>query len=347
MIISFVETEKTEKPFFTEALPEHEVRFASSLEEVEPDVEALSTFIYSKVTAEFLDAHPNIRLIATRSTGFDHIDLGACRERGIKVSTVPSYGDNTVAEHTFALILALARRLIESMDIKDGERYSFESVRGFDLNQKTIGIVGSGRIGLHAIRIAKAFNMNVVAYDLNPQPFMADLLGFEYVSLDELLTRSDIISLHIPLMPATTHLLDREAFSKCKDGVVIINTARGGLIDTPALIEALDSGKVGGAGLDVLEEEQALHKEAMNIIGEQIVSRLQSGVDPEELRAEESDRVDEFQRLIRNTELINRPNVIFTPHVAFNSVEAVGRINATTVKNLKHFAAGRPSNLVS
>jgi D-lactate dehydrogenase len=347
MIICFVETEETERSFFKEALPEHEVRIVASLEDVEPDVEALSIFIYSRITPEFLDAHPNLRLIATRSTGYDHIEMAACRERGVTVSTVPSYGDNTVAEHTFALLLALSRRLRESMGANKGGRFSFESVRGFDLNQKTIGIVGSGRIGSHAIRIAKAFNMNVIAYDLVQQPFMADLLGFEYVPLDVLLARSDIISLHIPLMPATTHLLNRETFAKCKDGVVIINTARGGLIDTEALIEALDSGKVSGAGLDVLEEEHVFQKEAINIIGDQIVSRLQAGVDPEELRATESDRIDELQRLIRNTELINRTNVVFTPHTAFNSVEAVGRINATTVENLRSFDAGKPINVVS
>jgi len=347
MIICFVETEKAERAFFEEYLQGHEVRFAGSLKEVGADVEALSTFIYSRITPQFLDAHPKLRLIATRSTGFDHIDLPACQARGVRVASVPSYGDNTVAEHTFALILALSRRMRDSMNANKSERFTFESVRGFDLGGKTIGIVGSGRIGLHAIRIAKAFNMNVLVYDLHRQPFMGELLGFEYVPFEEVLTRSDIISLHLPLTPETFHLIDREALSKCKRGVIIINTARGGLIDTEALIEALDSGQVGGAGLDVLEEENVMKKEALHLIGDQIVDRLQSGIGPEELRASESDRIDELQRLIRNTELINRSNVVFTPHVAFNSVEAVRRINETTVKNLQNFAAGSPINLIA
>ncbi len=346
MIICFLETEPSEESFFAENLKGHDVRFAASLDEVEPDVEAISPFIYSRITPEFLETHPNLRFIATRSTGYDHIDLAACKARGVEISTVPTYGDNTVAEHTFALILAISRRMRESMNANKGDQFSYEAVRGFDLNQKTIGIIGSGRIGLHAIRIAKAFNMNVIAYDLSPRPFMGDLLGFEYVPLDVLLARSDIISLHIPLLPATVHLLDRAAFAKCKEGVIVINTARGGLIDTDALIEALDSGVVGGAGLDVLEEEHVLQREAMNLIGEQIVNRLQSGMDPEELRASESDRIDELQRLIRNTDLIGRPNVVFTPHVAFNSVEAVQRINDTTLENLRNFIAGTPTNLV-
>lgn len=347
MIIYFVETETSEETFFTEALARHDVRFATSLDKVDADAEALSTFIYSKVDSAFLDAHPKLRLIATRSTGFDHIDLNACRERSVLISIVPSYGDNTVAEHTFALILALSRRLRESMSANQSNHFSYEEVRGFDLYGKTLGVIGSGRIGLHTIRIAKAFGMQVVAYDLRPQPFMGEILGFEYLPMEELLGRADIITLHIPLFPATFHLLDRAAFAKCKRGVVIVNTARGALIDTNALLEALDNGTVRGAGLDVLEEERVLQKETMHIISDQIVSRLQSGIAPEELRASDPDRIGELQRLMRNAELIGRPNVVFTPHVAFNSVEAVERINCTTVRNIEAFVAGNPVNLVN
>ncbi len=345
MIIYFVETEDSEKNLFTQALPAHDVRVVDALDEVEADAEVLSTFIYSKIDVSFLDAHPNLRLVATRSTGYDHIDLSACRERKVQVSTVPTYGDNTVAEHTFALILALSRRLRECMNANRNDRFSYENIRGFELNNKTFGVIGSGRVGLHAIRIAKAFGMKVIAYDLHPQNFMAEILGFRYVPLDDLLARADIISLHIPLFPATYHLLDREAFAKCKRGVTVVNTARGALIDTDALLEALDSGIVGGAGLDVLEEERVLQKETMNIIGDQIVSRLQSGIALDELRASDPDRIGELQRLMRNADLIGRPNVIFTPHIAFNSVEAVERINTTTLHNIEAFVAGEAINL--
>jgi D-lactate dehydrogenase len=231
------------------------------------------------------------------------------------------------------------------MEANKSTRFSYESVRGFELKNKTLGVVGSGRIGLHAIRIAKAFGMEVVAYDLHPQPFMAEILGFRYVTFEELLQASDIITLHIPLFPATYHLLNRDAFAQCKRGVLIINTARGALIDTEALLEALDNGTVRGAGLDVLEEERVLQKEMMNIISDQIVSRLQSGRPAHELRASNPERIQELQGLMRNTELISRSNVVFTPHVAFNSVEAVARINETVVRNVRAFATGKPINL--
>jgi len=344
MIIYFLETDEADNDFFASALTGHDVRVADSLEEVGADADAVSGFIYSKIGAGFLDTHPNLRLVATRSTGFDHIDMEACRRRNVLVSIVPTYGDNTVAEHTFALILALSRRLRESMEAPARERFSYAAVRGFELKNKTLGVLGTGRVGLHAIRIAKAFGMDVVAFDSNPQWFMAEVLGFQYADLDEIYARSDIVTLHLPLTQGTFHLLDRKAFQRCKRGVLVINTARGALIDTDALLEMLDSGVVGGAGLDVLEEERVLQKETMDIIGEQIVGRLQFG-DGEPASASSPERVSELQRLMRNADLIGRKNVVFTPHVAFNSVEAVERINSTTVRNIEAFAAGEPINL--
>ncbi len=344
MIIDLLETEPNEEAFFNEHLAAHTLRYPSDPAEVGADSEILSTFIYTKVDAAFLDAHPKLRLVSTRSTGVDHIDLAACRERGVTVSMVPSYGDNTVAEHAFGLILALSRRLRDSMQASQADAFSYESIRGFDLHGKTIGIVGSGRIGLHAIRIAKAFNMRVLAYDLRPQYFMGEILGFEYLPLSQLLPQCDLVSLHLPLIPDTFHLLNRATFAQCKRGVIIINTARGGLIDTEALIEALDSGQVGGAGLDVLEDERVLQRETMHIISDQIINRLQSGAPPGELRASDPERIGELRRLMRNAELIGRSNVVFTPHVAFNSVEAVARINQTTKENILSFIAGEPLN---
>ena len=344
MIIYFLETEDADNRFFAEALEAHDVRVVDSLDEVGEDVEIVSGFIYSQITDAFLDSHPNLRLVATRSTGSDHIDLEACARRSVLVSLVPTYGDNTVAEHTFALILALSRRLRESMEAHTKGHFSYAAVRGFELKNKTLGVLGTGRVGLHTIRIARAFGMNVVAHDLRPQFFMAEVLGFEYVGLDELLGSSDIITLHLPLVPSTFHILNREAFLRCKRGVLIVNTARGALIDTDALLEMLDNGVVGGAGLDVLEEERVLQHETMEIIGDQIVNRLQAG---HTRQPKPQERVYELQQLMHNAELISRINVVFTPHVAFNSVEAVQRINETTVRNIEAFLAGEPINLAS
>jgi len=347
MIIYFTETETSEEQFFAQELAEHDLGFVQSVDEVPENVELLSCFIYSRITKAFLDRHPKLRHIATRSTGFHHIDAEECKARGIQISIVPSYGDHTVAEHTFALMLALSRRLRESMQAQRASQFSYEAIRGIELTNKMLGVVGTGRIGLHTIRIAKAFGMNAMAYDIHPQPFMAEMLGFRYVELDELLAESDVITLHIPLFTNTHHLLNRSRFAKCKPGVLVVNTAHGALIDTEALIEALDQGIVGGAGLDVLEEERILQKETIDIISDQIVSQLQSGRSAEEVRFSNPQRIQELQRLMRNSELLSRPNVVFTPHVAFNSIEAIARINQTVLANIRAFLNDHPTNLVA
>lgn len=348
MKIYFVETEPAERAFFEARLVDHEVWFADALADVGVDAEAVSVFIYSRIDEAFLAAHPQLRLVATRSTGFDHIDLEACAARNVTVAHVSSYGENTVAEHTFALMLAVSRRLRSAFEVVGKNKsFSFASLRGFDLKNRTLGVIGSGRIGLHVIRIARAFDLKVLAFDTRPQPFMSEILRFQYAPLEQLLRESDILSLHIPLGPQTQHLLNRDTLAKCKPGVVVINTARGGLIDTDALIEALDNGTVGAAGLDVLEEERVMQREPVKIIGEQIVSHLQSGRSVDELRATEGARVDELHSLMRNSQLLNRPNVVFTPHVAFNSVEAVLRINETTVENILGFVSGSAVEMVT
>jgi D-lactate dehydrogenase len=291
------------------------------------DIQALSVFIYSHVTREALDALPQLRLIATRSTGFDHIDVEACRERGIAVSNVPSYGENTVAEHTMALLLMLSRKVHQSvLQVRSG-RVDLAELTGFDLQGKTIGVVGAGHIGLHVIRIARGFGMRVLGFDVRRDPFLADLLGFEYVTMERLLEESDIVTLHSPLTDRTHHLLGRAEFSRMKPGVMIVNTARGGLIDTDALVDALESGKVGGAGLDVLEGEELIKEEKQ---------LLQQPLDVERLRM-----------AVRNRVLLARDNVVFTPHNAFNSREALVRILDVTLANLEAFRAGQPANRVA
>lgn len=345
MDIFFVECEPGEQQFFAAEMPAHALHFVEGADGVPAEAEIVSVFIYTEIDAAFLKAHPRLRLVCTRSTGSDHIDTAECRRRGITVCNVPSYGENTVAEHTFALILALSRRLRESFSANQQPHFSYESLRGFELKGKTLGIIGSGRIGLHAIRIARGFEMNVLAYDVQTQPLVAEVLGFRYAPLEELLAGSDIISLHIPLFPQTRHLLNRDTLAKCKPGALVINTARGQLIDTEALDQALESGALGGAGLDVLEDERVLQQENTAIISGQILSAIQAA--PRhggELRAQNPERIRELQCLMRNSRLIARPNVIFTPHSAFNSVEAVERINRTTAENIARFLAGAPEN---
>ncbi|MEX0758243.1 MAG: hydroxyacid dehydrogenase [Tistlia sp.] len=292
------------------------------------DAEIVSTFIYSRLDRAALEQLPKLRLIATRSTGYDHVDRAWCAERDVALSNVPSYGENTVAEHVFALLLALSHRLPESLERARSGRFSPEGLQGFDLAGRTLGVVGTGSIGRHVVRIARGFEMRVLAHDPAADPTLAERLGFRYVDFETLLAESDVISLHAPATPETKHLLDAVAFRRMKDGAVVINTARGSLIDSRALILALRSGKLAGAGLDVLPEEPLIREEV-----ELICSIF---CDRHDLREVVADHV-----------LLRLPNVVVTPHSAFNTREAVGRIVETTVANIRGFLAGQPQNLVA
>jgi D-lactate dehydrogenase len=243
------------------------------------------------------------------------------------------------------LLLAISRKVRAALTRRGGA-FSFESFRGFDLKDKTIGIIGAGRIGLRVIRMAKAFGMNVIAHDINQAAIIAEVLGFDYVSFDDLLGQSDIISLHAPLTPETFHLLNRETFKKCRPGVIILNTARGALIDTAALIDALENGSVGGAGLDVLEDERLFRSDASKLVADQIIADLQRISSPEETHMRNPQRLTDIQSLKANESLLSRSNVVFTPHIAFNSAEAVRRIDEVTVQNIRAFLAGKPINIV-
>ena len=347
MKIYFVELESSERRFFESELANHELRFVSSLEEVEGDAEVVSTFIYSRIDGPFLDRHSAVKLIATRSTTHDHLELESCAKRNVTMCIVPSYGDHVVAEHTFALLLAVARRLRASMNLNNDSRFSYEALRGFELRSKTFGIIGAGRIGLRTVPIARSFGMNVIACDIRPRPETAGDLGFRYVAFEELLAGSDIISLHVNLNSSSYHILNREAFAKCRPGVVIINTARGKLIDTEALIEALDQGIVSGAGLDVLGEESVMRRRAERIISDQIIQRVREPIERTRVAAKDPLRAKEIQKLMRLGSLFLRPEVVCTPHTAFNCVEAIERINRVTVENIKAFVAGTPINTLS
>ncbi len=336
----FVELEDEAKALFEEAFAEHEVLFVERLKEVPEDTEIVSVFITEKIDGSFLDDHPLIRLIATRSTGCDHIDLDVCDKRGVGVANVGNYGENTVAEHTFALMLALSRRLRDSERAVRTGRFSRERLRGFDLRGKTLGVVGAGRVGLHVIRIGIGFGMRVLAYDEAPHSFYSELLDFRYAGFEELLRESDMITLHVPLTPTTRHMINREALALCRPGVLLINTARGGLIDSGALIEALDAGQVAGVGLDVLEDERVFRGGATQILSEKIAERVRSSAGTM-IRETSAQRVSEFSKLVAHHRLLNRPEVVLTPHVAFNSHEAMERLNGITVENINAYLKGR------
>ncbi len=291
------------------------------------DAEIISVFIYSALHRAALERLPNLKLVATRSTGFDHIDLAGCRERGILVANVPSYGENTVAEHTFALILTLSRNIHKAFVHTLAKEIPFQELRGFDLAAKTLGVIGAGRIGLHVIKIAKGFGMRVLAYDVRQEPLLAEVLNFRYVSLEELLRASDIISLHCPYSPHTHHLLHADNMKLIKRGALLINTARGGLIDPAAVTQALDEGILAGAGLDVLEGDELL-KDERQILAQPLAQ-------------------DKLRTALLNHSLLNRDNVIITPHIGFNSREAVQRILETTLANIRAFLHGQPQNLVA
>ena len=337
----FVELEDEAKALFEEAFAEHEILFVERLDEVPEDTEIVSVFITEKIDGAFLDDHPLIRLIATRSTGCDHIDLDVCDKRGVGVANVGTYGENTVAEHTFALMLALSRRLRDSERAVRTGRFSRERLRGFDLRGKTLGVVGAGRVGLHVIRIGTGFGMRVLAYDEAPHSFYSELLDFRYTGFEELLRESDMITLHTPLTPTTRHMINRDALALCRPGVLLINTARGGLIDSGALIEALDAGQVAGVGLDVLEDERVFRGGATQILSEKIAERVRSSAGAM-IRETSAQRVSEFSKLVAHHRLLNRPEVVLTPHVAFNSHEAMERLNRITVENINAYLKGRP-----
>lgn len=290
------------------------------------DCEVLSLFIYSKVSLDLLRRLPKLKMISTRSTGYDHIDLKEAKKRKVVVSNVPFYGENTVAEHTFALILALSRNVHKSYVRGLRDDFSIEGLKGFDLKGKTIGVVGAGHIGLHVIKIAKGFGMEVLAFDINKDKFLAEVLNFKYVSLEELLASSDIITLHVPSNKKTEHLINRKNISKIKKGAILINTARGSVVDTEALLEALDEGILSGAGLDVLEGEEFIKEEKQLLY--------------------EKENPEALKDLVKDHILLKKDNVVYTPHIAFYSQEAVERILQTTMKNILSFLENNPQNVV-
>ena len=287
----------------------------------------ISVFIYSRINKEVISSLPSLKLITTRSTGFDHIDLKEAKKRKILVCNVPFYGENTVAEHTFALILSLSRNVHKSYLRTLRGDFSIEGLKGFDLKDKVLGVIGAGHIGLHVIRIAKGFGMQVLASDAHQNKFLAEVLGFKYVSLDNLLRNSHIITLHVPYTKSTHHLINRENINLIKKGAILINTSRGAVVDSEALIEALDKKILSGVGLDVLEGEELIKEEKQLLYDKK--------------------KLEVLANLVKGHILLSRDNVVFTPHIGFYSQEALERILETTVGNIFRFLEGRPQNVVT
>ncbi|MNF55669.1 MULTISPECIES: 2-hydroxyacid dehydrogenase [unclassified Pseudomonas] len=282
--------------------------------------EVVCAFINDDLSAPVLEqlAAGGTRLIALRSAGYNHVDLAAAKRLGLSVVRVPAYSPHAVAEHAVALILALNRRLHRAYNRTREGDFSLHGLTGFDLHGKTVGVVGTGQIGATFARIMAGFGCQLLAYDPYPNPEV-QALGARYLPLPQLLAEAQIISLHCPLTSESKHLINRQSLARLQPGAMLINTGRGALVDTPALIEALKSGQLGYLGLDVYEEEAQLFFE------------------------DRSDLPLQDDVLAR---LLTFPNVIVTAHQAFLTREALAAIAATTLSNISDWAAGTPHNRV-
>ena len=278
---------------------------------------AVCAFVNDQLAAPVLTelSTRGTRLVAMRSAGFNNVDVRTAQKLGLKIMRVPAYSPYAVAEHTVALMLALNRHLHKAYNhVREGN-FALEGMMGFDMVGRTAGIVGTGKIGSVVARILHGFGCKLLAYDLRKNPEV-EALGARYVSLNEIFSASDIITLHCPLIPETYHLINAQAVQEMKKGVMLINTSRGALIDTKAVVNGLKSGKVGHLGLDVYEEESDLFFEDLS------TAVIQD---------------DTFSRLL------TFPNVVITGHQAFFTQEALTAIAETTMKNITDFEHGRPS----
>jgi len=330
MKIAFFELEKWEEEYIKDNLEGHKLFFFNrplnvrSVNKIK-DIDIIACFIYSELNEEVLRDLPKLKFIAAMSTGFDHINIAYCKKIGIKISNVPSYGGNTVAEHTFGLILHLSKKLNDSIYRTKRNDFSLNGLMGFDLKGKTIGVIGVGNIGRHVVKIAKGFEMNVIAHSLYPDNKLSKELGFKWTSFDELLRKSDIITFHVPLNDSTRHMISMNSIKKIKKGAYLINTARGEIVDTKALLYGLNHDILAGAGLDVLEgeidikDEKALLKNTNKKI---------------------------WENFLQNHLLLKEKNVIVTPHSAFYTREALQRILDITIENIKTFSKGKTMNRV-
>lgn len=349
MKISFFDTHKYEKSVFDQALKEQtiatktlttelttasiatptaltiqyfEERLNEQTAKLVTHSDIICCFVNDRVNKQTLQvlSQAGVKLIALRCAGFNNVDLQAAEEYKIKVVRVPEYSPHAVAEHALALIMTLNRKTHRAYNrVREGN-FSIEGLTGFDLHKKTAGIVGTGKIGKVMCQIMKGLGCQVLAFDVTPDHEFAKQAGIQYKPFDELIKSSDVISLHVPLNPATHHLINESTFNNMKAGAMLINTGRGALINTKALIEALKSGHLGAAGLDVYEEEEGVFFHDL------------------------SDKVLQDDLLAR---LLTFHNVVITSHQAFLTTEALRNIADTTITNILSFAQGRLCNEVS
>ena len=308
--------EANQRPGLGHQLTYFEPRLDAQTAALAAGFEAVCSFVNDRLDRPALAtlAGGGVRLVALRSAGFNHVDLEAAAELGIAVVRVPEYSPFAVAEHAIALVLALNRKIHRAhARVREGN-FLLDGLLGFDLHGKTAGLIGTGRIGRAAARIFHGFGCRVLAYDREPAPELREL-GVAYVALEALYEQSDILSLHVPLQPSTRHMIDGAALARMKRGVMLVNTGRGALIDSRALIAALKSGHVGSAGLDVYEEEEGVFFEDL------------------------SDQVLQDDVLAR---LLTFPNVVVTAHQGFFTREALAAIAATTLASAAAFERGEP-----
>lgn len=327
MRIILFSSQNYDRESFLAANPGHGFELHFQQSPLRPDTAALAMgfevvcpFVNDDLSRPVLEqlAAGGTRLIALRSAGYNHVDLAAAHALGLTVARVPAYSPHAVAEHAVGLVLALCRHLHRAYNRTREGDFSLHGLTGFDLHGKTVGVVGSGQIGQVFAQIMRGFGCQVLAYDPYPHPAI-EALGGRFVGLDQLLAESDIISLHCPLNDATRHLVNADSLQRMKRGAMLINTGRGALVDTPALIEALKSGQLGYLGLDVYEEEAEI------------------------FFADRSDLPLQDDVLAR---LLTFPNVIITAHQAFLTREALAAIAGTTLDNIGAWRQGAPVNLV-
>ncbi|MFK7849510.1 MAG: 2-hydroxyacid dehydrogenase [Akkermansiaceae bacterium] len=293
----------------------HDFRLAESNCSSADGADAVCVFVNDVLDAACLRAlsEMGIRLVALRCAGFNNVDVEVAKDLGISVVRVPAYSPYSVAEHTFALLLTLNRKIHRAYNRVRELNFSLGGLVGFDLHGKTVGIIGTGKIGKITAQIFRGFGCHVLAYDVYPDEKWADEYGLTYRSLDEVLSAADVVSLHLPLTPDSHHLLNQETIATMKRGAYLINTSRGKLVESKAVIRALKSGQLGGVALDVYEEEEGVFFEDHSSVALQddVLSRL-----------------------------LTFPNVLVTSHQAFLTQEALGAIAETTVDSVKRFANG-------
>lgn len=321
MRIAFFDTHGFERTIFqkTNESSQHEIAFfetrlTDQTANLASGYPCVCAFVNDRLDKKSLQslAAGGTRLIALRSAGFNHVDLASAQALGLRIVRVPEYSPYAVAEHAVALILSLNRKIHRAYNrVREGN-LSLDGLVGFDLNKKTAGVVGAGSVGSVMAKILSGFGCNVIAYDFVQNPKLVEM-GVQYVDLDEILRKSDIISLHVPLTAKTRYLIDERALALTKPGVMLINTGRGALIDTRALINSLKSGHIGYAGLDVYEEEEGLFFEDL------------------------SEQILQDDKLAR---LLTFPNVLLTSHQAFLTEEALGNIAQVTLQNISEFEIG-------